>query len=292
MGRRGRKIPGAELKLLAALDKAVAFERGLDRVRRTSPALFPPEVTCQKYMYEDGSREHVYHHPAVGEVGRIRVEDWGGITHIGGKVAGHTDDPLHEQRNALFGPLVEAFARADHGDYFQSTLFACERCGELAARLIFTHGPGRADFEECAWLMYPEYSRFPAPVWIIGPTVGDGPEPERPADIMKVWPQREPMQRLRPAQFNPLLDQVISEHCRDHGGAFSLRSENKRITEKRLEALAEAVRHLPGTEMAVEVRSPSLELVSQNKRVRLWVEAKRQVFPRDVGAAGQADGER
>lgn len=35
---------------------------------------------------------------------------------------------------------------------------------------------------------------------------GEGPLIDRPADVLKVWPMREPIQRLSPAQFNPLLE--------------------------------------------------------------------------------------
>ena len=33
---------------------------------------------------------------------------------------------------------------------------------------------------------------------------------DRPADVLKVWPTREPSQRLPPAQFSPLLDQLVT----------------------------------------------------------------------------------
>ncbi|MDH3599495.1 MAG: hypothetical protein OEU26_07625 [Candidatus Tectomicrobia bacterium] len=39
------------------------------------------------------------------------------------------------------------------------------------------------------------------------------PLPERPADILKIRLEREPTQRLRPDEFNPLLDPLIQEHC-------------------------------------------------------------------------------
>jgi len=42
----------------------------------------------------------------------------------------------------------------------------------------------------------------------------EGPLIDRPADVLKVWPTRELVQRLRPAQFNPLLDQLVTRHCR------------------------------------------------------------------------------
>ena len=48
------------------------------------------------------------------------------------------------------------------------------------------------------------------PTWIIGPALGEGPLIDRPADVLKVWPTREPIQRLPPAQFNPLFDQLVS----------------------------------------------------------------------------------
>jgi hypothetical protein len=33
------------------------------------------------------------------------------------------------------------------------------------------------------------------------------------SDVLKVWPRREPIQRLPPAQFNRLLDQLVTRHC-------------------------------------------------------------------------------
>jgi hypothetical protein len=32
-------------------------------------------------------------------------------------------------------------------------------------------------------------------------------------DVLKVWPAREPIQRLPAAQFNSLLDQFVTRHC-------------------------------------------------------------------------------
>ena len=44
----------------------------------------------------------------------------------------------------------------------------------------------------------------------LAPHWADGQLTERPADVLKVWPAREPIQRLPPAQFNSLLDQFVS----------------------------------------------------------------------------------
>jgi hypothetical protein len=53
------------------LDRARAVDRTVDRARQLSPSSFPADVTCQKYVYENGTCEHAYHHPALGEIGRI-----------------------------------------------------------------------------------------------------------------------------------------------------------------------------------------------------------------------------
>ena len=51
------------------------------------------------------------------------------------------------------------------------------------------------------------------PTWAVGPSVGGGPPAERPADILKVWPEREPVRRLRPEEFNPILEKLATTHC-------------------------------------------------------------------------------
>jgi hypothetical protein len=52
-------------------------------------------------------------------------------------------------------------------------------------------------FEDYARKMYPQYNRLNVPPWIIGPALGEGPLIERPADVLKVWPTREPIHGWR-----------------------------------------------------------------------------------------------
>ncbi len=52
------------------------------------------------------------------------------------------------------------------------------------------------------------------PVWLVGPSVGyDSPE-ERPAPVLKIWPVRVPIRELRPDEFNPLISELKSSHCK------------------------------------------------------------------------------
>ena len=61
--------------------------------------------------------------------------------------------------------------------------------------------------------MYAEYTRLNLPTWIIGPALGSGPLMDRPADMLKVWPARAPIERQRPAEFNALIDRLAGGHC-------------------------------------------------------------------------------
>lgn len=58
-------------------------------------------------------------------------------------------------------------------------------------------------FRDHARLMYQHYARHNVPTYIIGPELGGGPMAHRPANILKVWPQRGPMECLRPDELNP-----------------------------------------------------------------------------------------
>ena len=153
------------------------------------------------------------------------------------EVVGDPSDPMTTQRTAIFKPLGLELTRQMEAAFgatpeeagpvdpparpleakkvIESKIIPCERCGSVVAMLIFAPkatDPGR--FEDYARNMYPQYNRLKVPTWIIGPALGEGPLIDRPADVLKVWPAREPIQRLAPAQFNPLLDQVVTRHCR------------------------------------------------------------------------------
>ena len=96
----------------------------------------------------------------------------------------------------------------------------CERCGAVVALLIFDDAPrqNKADtdlgsLEDHARLMYPQIARLAVPTWVIGPPTEDGQPDEAPSDLLKVWPEREPVQRMTPAAFDAVLDVLVSAHC-------------------------------------------------------------------------------
>jgi hypothetical protein len=172
----------------------------------------------------------------LGDLGRIVIEEVGdGRTHIALEVAGDPADPMTAERAAIFRPLGMDLARRieaatgvapgnlpldppprppEEKELIESRLIPCPRCGALVAMLIFAPlatDPGR--FEDYARKMYPEYSRLNVPTWIIGPSLGEGPLINRPAEILKIWPTREPIKQQRPTQFNAMLDRLERTHC-------------------------------------------------------------------------------
>jgi hypothetical protein len=197
----------------------------------------PPDVSFEKQRLSN-SWAYVFRHRVLGELGRILLQELDdGRCHISCEVVGDPSDPMTMQRTAIFKPLGLELTRQmeaamgttpeDAGrvdppprppevkEVIESKIIPCERCGTVVAMLIFarnaTH-PGR--FEDYARKMYPQYKHLNVPTWIIGPALGEGPLTDRPADVLKVWPMREPIQRLPPAQFNPLLDRLVTRHCR------------------------------------------------------------------------------
>jgi hypothetical protein len=195
----------------------------------------PPDVSFSKQPLPSGMA-FVFRHRLLGEVGRVVVEDAGdGRAHISYEVVGDPADPKTAERARIFQPLGMELARRmeamtgpaaasppvnlpprppEPKELVESRFIPCERCGAMAAMLIFA--PGATDaggFEDYARKMYPEYTRLNAPTWIIGPALGEGSLMDRPADILQIWPRRAPIQRQRPTEFNSMLDRLVSEHC-------------------------------------------------------------------------------
>jgi hypothetical protein len=61
--------------------------------------------------------------------------------------------------------------------------------------------------------MTTRYIRHNVPISIIGPELGDGPTEHYPINILKVWLQRSAMECLRPDEFNPRIEELVTQHC-------------------------------------------------------------------------------
>ncbi|MBB6053931.1 hypothetical protein [Armatimonas rosea] len=151
------------------------------------------------------------------------------------EVAGDPEDPMTVVRARIFEPLgIEitnlleqqtgsvppsewnwsAPAPPRQSEPIECRLVQCERCDAFVALLIFApEATEPAHFEDCARLMYPEYIHHNLPTWIIGSSLGSVPMELRPADILPVWPQRSPIERLRPDEFTVRTEALAKKHC-------------------------------------------------------------------------------
>ena len=94
-----------------------------------------------------------------------------------------------------------------------SKLIPCLKCGQPAALLVFAdYAQDIGGLEDYARLMYPKIIELDVPTWVIAPPEGQGRNAA--ANILKVYPKREPICKLTPDEFNQRLDKITASHCR------------------------------------------------------------------------------
>lgn len=201
----------------------------------TSGINLPPEVSFRKERIA-GQWVYSFRHEQLGELGRIVLQGTpNGLTQMNFDITGDLDDPMTKKRMAIFKPLAhelaEKFEEAVGGPVQNATIeprvvppssmqqvtcehVRCETCQADVAFLIFAEGNGTlGELEDYARMAFSKVKELNVPTWVIGEPVGSEPLPERPANILKIWPEREPVQRMRPDDFNPLLDELLNLHC-------------------------------------------------------------------------------
>ena len=186
-----------------------------------------------------GGHAYTFRHRELGELGRIILQETpDGQCHISSEVVGDPSDPMTDERLKIFRPLGEQIIHIlesalgsgqhtkpdsqlfipkpfpPHEEIIESRLIPCERCGALAAQLIFAESTGDfGELEDCARKMFMQYRDHNVPTWVIGEPLGV-PGLDTPARILKVWPSREPIQQMTANAFNAELDKLLERHCR------------------------------------------------------------------------------
>ena len=180
---------------------------------------------------------YVFRHTELRLLGRLVLHGLpSGHCQVSCEVAGDPADSLTARRRAVLEPVTtELVRRLDAqtstvygvpwgtppptppppGRLIESKLMQCEQCDAGVALLIFAdEAMDHGGLEDYARLMYAQIQATNLPTWVIGPPQGDAPLSERPADMHKVWPRREPVRRLRPDEFNPIIAALARTHCR------------------------------------------------------------------------------
>ena len=103
-------------------------------------------------------------------------------------------------------------------EIIESRFIPCEHCGQLAAQLIFVDDSADSnELEEYAQKMLVQYSGLNVPTWIIGEPLGT-PGFDTKTRLLKVWPNREPIQLKTANEFNEELDELLARHCKPRDG--------------------------------------------------------------------------
>ena len=206
----------------------------------------PPGVTVRKERHGD-AWAHVFRHARLGDLGRVVLRPRpDGRTDFAAEIAGHPGDPMRPEREAVFGPLVHRLAEsfqqavADRGlrpgpptgplaprdeapprRRIRGEVVPCDRCDEPVALLVFADDatdPG--GLEDAARLMHARIAEAGLPTWIVGPPIAPGAshgpvlfDDDYVSDVLKVWPEREPVQRLDRDAFDAVLDALADGHC-------------------------------------------------------------------------------
>jgi hypothetical protein len=201
----------------------------------------PPEVT----MRREGSA-YVFTHRTLGLLGQLQLKGLGSRqTQITGMVAGHPDDPMTAERQAILEPLTQAISRrlelglglddpgplggmgpisADTPPLIETpraaplrtatTIHQCAICGKDMVFLIFADDPGTT-LEDYARLMFAITREQNLITYVLGPPERQGSRPldDCPSALLKVWPAREPVRIITPPAFDALLLQLSQQHC-------------------------------------------------------------------------------
>lgn len=99
-------------------------------------------------------------------------------------------------------------------EIFESSLIPCEDCGEWAAQLIFADDSADENvLEVCSQHMARQYREINVPTWIIGEPLGP-PGFDTKTRVLKVWPNREPVQLKTANEFDEELEELLARHCK------------------------------------------------------------------------------
>jgi len=196
----------------------------------------PPDITFTKQVIQGGV-SYNFRHKTLGDLGRMVLQDrTDGQCHISSEVVGDPDDPMTVTRSEIFLPISEKLTAAIEAsagsngprpigkpekaktppapmERIPSTQIPCERCGKVAAHLIFAdYAREVGELEDCARKMYSIYKKLNVPTWVIGAPLGI-PSDHTPALTVKVWPERQEAKPISPADFNAELDVLLDKHC-------------------------------------------------------------------------------
>ncbi|HEU4325306.1 MAG TPA: hypothetical protein VFS21_19340 [Roseiflexaceae bacterium] len=192
-----------------------------------APFALPPEVRVESEL-RGQAMIYTFHHTHLGQLGRVVAQQIApGQTQLSAELSGDPADPMTAERRRTFEPIAAGiFAAFGHlppvldpaplqptppgdGATIASTLVACPRCKEPVALLLFADG---RPLEDVARLMFPKLQELNRLAWVVGAPAEDGR-----AEVLPIFPQREPVRLMRQAEINRAMDALMEAHCQRPG---------------------------------------------------------------------------
>ncbi len=198
----------------------------------------PPDVTSTRDTLATGAIAYSFRHARLGLLGRLVIGALGDQTQVTSELSGDADDPMTAARLAIFRPISEALtAILDHrtgGDaatdaargtdtpapqppgpdathLIKSKVVQCDRCDAFVAHIVFAD-EATGTLEDHARLMYGRIRELGLPAWVLGPIQERGRHAGQ-AELLAVYPAREPVRWVTEAEFDAILDAITSVHC-------------------------------------------------------------------------------
>jgi len=198
----------------------------------------PPDVTSTRDTLATGAIAYSFRHARLGLLGRLVIGALGDQTQVTSELSGDADDPMTAERLAIFRPISEALtAILDHrtgGDaatdaargtdtpapqppgpdathLIKSKVVQCDRCDAFVAHIVFAD-EATGTLEDHARLMYGRIRELGLPAWVLGPIQERGRHAGQ-AELLAVYPAREPVRWVTEAEFDAILDAITSVHC-------------------------------------------------------------------------------
>jgi len=198
----------------------------------------PPEVTATRATLTNGAIAYSFRHARLGLLGWLIVGALGEQTEVTSELSGDADDPMTTERLAIFRPISEALtAILDHrtgGDpttdaarrtatpapqppgpdadhLIKSKLVQCDRCDAFVAHIVFAD-EATGTLEDHVRLMHGRIRELGLPAWVLGPIHEHGRHAGQ-AELLAVYPKREPARWVTEAEFDAILDAITGVHC-------------------------------------------------------------------------------
>lgn len=194
----------------------------------------PAGVTFQKEVLSYGT-VYIFRHGQLGLLGRIILQETQtGQCHISYEIAGQGTDPMTAKREVIIVPILEqimakmgqAFGEVPtdipppsrppaSGEYVTSKMLTCPKCDAGVVFLIFADGAKNVgEMEDYARKMSEKVKEINLPTYIIRPAASKENSADLPADIMKIWPEREAVEYVKHIDdFHSTISIFVGSHC-------------------------------------------------------------------------------